>query len=78
MTTDADINTAVASVLSRFPIGSHARCGNGAGTVYAVGWAGERVSGERHKQGHERLGRGLQAPARRGLRVVGVLRVALT
>jgi len=43
VTTDADINTAVASVLSRFPIGSHARCGNGAGTVYAVGWAGDRV-----------------------------------
>lgn len=43
MTPDADINAAVASVLARFPIGSHARCGNGAGTVYAVAWAGDRV-----------------------------------
>lgn len=43
MTADADINAAVASVLSRFPIGSHAHCGNGAGTVYAVGWADGRV-----------------------------------
>lgn len=43
MTPDADINTAVASVLSRLPIGSHARCGNGAGVVYAVAWANGRV-----------------------------------
>lgn len=40
MTTDADINTAT---LARFPIGSHARCGNGAGTVYAVAWSEGRV-----------------------------------
>lgn len=43
MTHDADINTAVASVLARFPIGSPARCSNGAGTVYAVAWANGRV-----------------------------------
>ena len=43
MTPDADINTEVAATLARFPIGSHARCGNGAGTVYAVGWAEGRV-----------------------------------
>lgn len=43
MTPDADINTAVAATLARFPIGSHARCGNGAGAVYAVAWAEGRV-----------------------------------
>lgn len=43
MTPDADINAAVASVIARFPIGLRARCGNGAGTVYAVGWSEGRV-----------------------------------
>ena len=43
MTADADINAAVAATLARFPIGSRAHCGNGAGMVYAVGWAEGRV-----------------------------------